>query len=237
MIMARSGASGLPRGAGLGAARDRGIGIDADHVLDLGPGALGIGLRQIHLVQDRDDLDAEIERGVAVGHRLRLHALAGVDNQERALARRKRTADLVREVDVAGRVDQVELVGAAVPRHVLQRGRLRLHFPIGKSPAALDQAIGKRRLAVVDVGDDRKIADLIHAFANVVGEHRGESKTARPFSAKARIAKRCAGARRRAGAKKKARRMNDAPSNKTYGNCLLGLHCMQNTPAATRAKT
>jgi hypothetical protein len=31
--------------------------------------------------------------------------------------------------------------------------------------------------------------------------------------------------------KKKARRNRDAPSNKTYGNCLLGLHCSQKDPA------
>jgi hypothetical protein len=29
--------------------------------------------------------------------------------------------------------------------------------------------------------------------------------------------------------------MIDAPSNKTYGNCLLGLHCIQKTPAGARA--
>jgi hypothetical protein len=34
--------------------------------------------------------------------------------------------------------------------------------------------------------------------------------------------------------KKKARRMSDAPSNKTYGNCLLGLHCSHKTPAGNR---
>jgi hypothetical protein len=32
---------------------------------------------------------------------------------------------------------------------------------------------------------------------------------------------------RRAEAKKKARRSNDAPSNKTYGNCMLVVHCSQ----------
>jgi hypothetical protein len=29
--------------------------------------------------------------------------------------------------------------------------------------------------------------------------------------------------------------MIDAPSNKTYGNCLLGLHCSHKNPAANRA--
>jgi len=31
--------------------------------------------------------------------------------------------------------------------------------------------------------------------------------------------------------------MSDAPSNKTYGNCLLGFHCSQCDPAATRANS
>ena len=54
-------------------------------------------------------------------------------------------------------------------------------------------------------------------------------------SVQARIGGRCEGAQRRAEAKKKARRMSDAPSNKTYGNCLLGLHCSQKHLAENRA--
>jgi hypothetical protein len=36
----------------------------------------GSALRQVHLVEHRQHLDAEVQRGVAVGHGLRLHALA-----------------------------------------------------------------------------------------------------------------------------------------------------------------
>ena len=39
---------------------------------------------------------------------------------------------------------------------------------------------------------------------------------------------------RRAEAKKKARRLNDAPSNKTYGNCMLVIHCSQKRCAGNR---
>ena len=53
-------------------------------------------------------------RLVDVGERLRLDALAGVDHQQRALAGGERAVDLVGEVDVAGRVDQVEDVVLAV---------------------------------------------------------------------------------------------------------------------------
>src|SRR5204863_4743082 len=96
---------------------------------------------------------------------------------------RQRPADFVREVDVAGRVDQVQLESAAVAGNVLERRGLRLdgdsalafdlhgvehlrfHLPVGEAAAALDQAIGEGRFAMVDVGDDRKIADLIHAHS------------------------------------------------------------------------
>jgi hypothetical protein len=61
------------------------------------------------------------------------------------------------------------------------------------------------------------------------------NKTAMPFQRKLSIAKRCEGPQARAEAKKKARRISDAPSNKTFGNCLLGFHCSQNNPAANRA--
>jgi len=41
--------------------------------------------------------------------------------------------------------------------------------------------------------------------------------------------------RGRAGSKKKARPRGDAPSNRTFGNCLLGDHSNQKDPAGTRA--
>jgi hypothetical protein len=60
-------------------------------------------------------------------------------------------------------------------------------------------------------------------------------KTARPFQRELTSRSDVKAQKRRAADKKKARRMTDAPSNKTYGNCLLGLHCSQKRPAATRA--
>ena len=166
--------------ARLGGARDRVARVDADHVLDLLLRALGVGLRQVHLVQDRHDFHAEVERRVAVGHRLRFHALARIDHQQRALARGERAAHLVREVDVARRVDQIEVVDLSVTRLVRERGGLRLdgyptllfeihrvehllfHLAIGEAAATLDQAVGERRFAVVDVRDDREVSDVIH---------------------------------------------------------------------------
>ncbi len=96
MISAFSGAAGSPFGrrhagddgfedildpqAGLGAGQNGVGGIDADHVLDFFAGPIGVRRRQIDLVQHRDDLDPQFDRGVAVGHRLRFDALRRVDD-------------------------------------------------------------------------------------------------------------------------------------------------------------
>ena len=100
--------------------------VDPDHILDLGDGVVGIGRRQVYLVQHRHHLDAEVERGVAVGNGLRLDTLRRINHQQRALARRQRAADLIGEVHVPGCVDQVQVVALPVKRHIFQRSGLGL---------------------------------------------------------------------------------------------------------------
>ena len=90
------------RGDGVGA-------VEADRRLDLLGDAIRLGGRQVDLVQHGHDLEVVLEREVDVRHGLRLDALRGVDHEQRALARGEAARDLVREVDVARRVDQVEL--------------------------------------------------------------------------------------------------------------------------------
>ena len=84
--------------------------VEADDLLDLLPHALGVGGGEVDLVDDGDDLVVVLDRLVDVGQRLRLDALGGVDHQQRALARGEAARHFVGEVDVAGRVHQVELV-------------------------------------------------------------------------------------------------------------------------------
>jgi hypothetical protein len=123
-----------------------------------------VGVRQVDLVQHRHDFHAEIQRRVAVGHGLRFHALRGVDHQQRAFAGRQRTADFIAEVDVARRIDQVQVVDLAIARLVAQRRGLRLdgdaalalevhriehlrfHLALGQAAAQLDDAVGQRGL-------------------------------------------------------------------------------------------
>ena len=165
--------------ARLRAHADRVMRGDADDVLDLGDDPVGLGRGQVDLVQHRHDGDALLGRRVAVGDRLRLDSLRRVDDEQRAFAGGERARHLVGEVDVARRVDQVEVVDAAVARRVGERRRLRLdrdpalalevhrvqhlglHLPVGEAAASLDEAVRERRLAVVDVRDDGKVADQV----------------------------------------------------------------------------
>ena len=129
-----------------------------------------------------------LDRLVDVGQRLRLDPLRRVDHQQRALAGGKAPAHLVREIDMAGRVHQVQFIGLAVGRLPFQPHRLRLdgdpallldlhivehlpprHFALGEAAGPLDQPVGKRRLAMVDMGDDAEIADIFLGRGQVAG--------------------------------------------------------------------
>jgi len=143
---------------------------------------LGLGhvaRRQVDLVENRDDLEVVVDRQIGVGHGLRLHALRRVHEQHGALAGSEAARDLVGEVDVAGRVDKVELVLLAVLGLVLDTDglaldrdaalalevhlveQLLLHVARRNGPRGFEDAVGQRRLAVVDVRDDAEVADVV----------------------------------------------------------------------------
>ena len=146
---------------------------------NLPPRLLGLRAGQIDLVDDRDDLEIVLDREVGVGQRLRFDALRGIDEQQRAFARGERARDLVTEIDVARRVDQVEHVGLAVLGGVVEPHRMRLdrdaalaleihavehlrfHLARLQRPGELEKAVGQRRLAVIDVRDDREVTNVL----------------------------------------------------------------------------
>ena len=73
------------------------------------------------LLMTGEDVEVVVDGQVAVGQRLRFDALRGVDDEHRPFARGEAARDFVGEVDVAGRVDQVEDVVLPVFGLVLQR--------------------------------------------------------------------------------------------------------------------
>ena len=159
-------------GTFLGTREDRVARVEPDDVLDLPLRFVGLCAGQIDLVDDGDDLEVVLDRQIGVGQRLRLDALRGVDDEQRPFRRGQRARDLVGEVDVARRVDQVQDVGLAVVGMVGQPDRVRLdrdpafalevhrvehlgfHLALLQRAGHFEKPIGERRLAVVDVRDD-----------------------------------------------------------------------------------
>ena len=84
------------------------VGRQADDLLNLTARFVRLRAGKIDLVDDGDDLEPAVDREVGVGQRLRLDTLRRIHEQQRTFARGERAGDLVREIDVAGRVDQVE---------------------------------------------------------------------------------------------------------------------------------
>ena len=54
--------------------------------------------------------EALLDRGVAIRNRLRFDALRRIDDQQRTFARGERARDFVTEIDVARRIDEIELI-------------------------------------------------------------------------------------------------------------------------------
>ena len=119
-----------------------------------------------------------IQRQIAVCQRLCLNALTGVDDEHRALAGGEAAADLVLEVDVTRRVDEVELIRFAVVGLVAHRHGTRFdrdaallfdfhvvqhligHRALVDAVGQLQHTVGQGGLAVVDVGNNAEVADV-----------------------------------------------------------------------------
>ena len=159
--------------------RGRVLGGNADDVLDLLADALGVRAGQVDLVHDGHNLQPRVNGEVGVGERLRLDALRRVHDEHGSLARREAARDLVVEVDVAGRVDQVEHIVLAVLGMVDERHGVRLdgdaalalelhvveqlilHVAERHRLRLLQNAVRQRALAVVNMCNDAEISDSV----------------------------------------------------------------------------
>ncbi len=68
-----------------------------------------------------------LDRQIHIGQCLGLDPLRRIDHQDRALAGRQRPADLVAKINMAGRVEQVQLIGLAIPRDIVHADGLGLN--------------------------------------------------------------------------------------------------------------
>ena len=154
--------------------------INPEHLLNLFRDLIGTSAGKIDLVQNRHDLQILLNRKIGIHHRLRFNTLGSIHDQQRTFTRFERTRNLIPEVHMTRGVDEVEhVVFAVVLVHHRHGGRfdrdptlplqihriqmLRFRFALGNREGRLEQTVRERGLAVVDVGDDRKIA-YMHGF-------------------------------------------------------------------------
>src|SRR3954470_13203196 len=145
-----------------------------DHRLD---GLVEVRADAVHLVDERDARDVVLV-GLAP-HRLGLRLDAGdrVEQRDRAVEHAQRALDLDGEVDVAGRVDDVDAVVAPLAggrggrdrdaalllllHPVHRRGALVDLADLVGPPRVIEDALGRRRLARIDVGHDPDVPGLL----------------------------------------------------------------------------
>ena len=161
------------------------------------------GVRPVDLVDHEDDRHLRLERLAQHEPGLRQRALGRVDEQQHAVDHRQPALDLATEVGVAGRVDDVDRHALAVGHHVIDGGVLREDRDalltlqvVGVHDALVDVAgvglvraerarlpqhgVDERGLAVVDVRDDRDVAQVSRVLCScVVTSIRQESCAAR----------------------------------------------------------
>ena len=151
------------------------VGVEVEEQLvDLVDDLVDARVGTVDLVDHEDHRQPRLQRLAQHEPRLRQRALAGVDEQQHAVDHRQAALDLAAEVGVARRVDDVELHVAVAHRGVLGQDRdpllalevHRVEHPVGhvlvgaKRARLPQQGVDQRRLAVVDVGDDRDVADV-----------------------------------------------------------------------------
>ena len=153
----------------------------AEALLDHVAAADKVGAAAVHLVDVADARYVVVVGQPPVRFRLRLDAGDAVEHDDCAVQHAQRAVDLNREVHVPRRVDDVDLLLAPERRHrgtlngdaallflfqvVRRRRRLQILGVMDVddrvlAPRVVEDALGRRRLAGVDVGDDSDVADI-----------------------------------------------------------------------------
>jgi len=148
-------------------------GVEVDEeVVDLVQHLLRAGVGTVDLVHDHDRRQPALERLPQDEPRLRERPFRGVHQQHHAVHHRQRPLDLPAEIGVARGVADIDEQVLVVNRRVLGQDRdaalalevVAVHDTLGdllvgaERPALAEERVDERRLAMVDVGDDRDVA-------------------------------------------------------------------------------
>jgi hypothetical protein len=132
----------------------------------------------VDLVDDHDRDEAHRQGLAQHEPRLRHRAVVRVDEQQHAVDHLEDALDLAAEIGVAGRVDDVDAEVAVLDGGVLREDRdpalafevVRVHDAFGdllvraEGAALAQHGVDQRGLAMVDVGDDGDVAEVLDAF-------------------------------------------------------------------------
>ena len=143
-----------------------------DHLLHLVGAAVGL----VHLVDDHDGLEANLNCLLQNEARLRHRALEGVHQQQTAVGHVEHALHLAAEVGVSRSVDDVYLCTLVVDGNVfgedcyatlalqvvVVEDKLAGLLVVAKEIAGAEHIVDQRSLAVVDMRDDGDVADILH---------------------------------------------------------------------------
>ena len=165
--------------------------LAGDAVDDVGDALEEVGADLVHLVDEHDARHVVLVGLAPHGLGLRLDALVAVEHADGAVEHAQRALDLDGEVDVAGGVDDVQALLAPEARRRGGRDRdaalLLLLHPVHGGGALMDFAdlvglsgvvedpLGRRGLAGIDVGHDAEVAvvlDRVRAGHRIAPERR-----------------------------------------------------------------
>ena len=130
--------------------------------------------RAVDLVDDDDRLLAEAERLLEDEARLRHAALKCVDEQQNAVDHHQDALHLAAEIGVAGRIDDIDLHAVVHDGRIFRENGdaalalevVRVHDALGdvliaaENAALAQELVDQRRLAVVDMRDDRDVPEI-----------------------------------------------------------------------------
>ena len=158
--------------AGLGRDPQDVVGISADQLEPLRR-AVGIGLRQVDLVHDRQQLEVVLDREVGVRdfHQLFDSCAASTTSIAPSACNERETSQVkstwpgcrsVEPVALPRNLDGLRLDCDATLMFEFHRvEHLLAHLTAGDGVGQLEDAVGQGRFPVVDVRDDREVADVV----------------------------------------------------------------------------
>ena len=141
-------------------------------------GLIHFSIGKINLIHHWNDLESLFNRQIQVGQGLRLHTLCSIHQQNSSFYSSQRARYFIVKVYMTRSINKVKCVlfafvhrmhlhrlkldcdtSLAFQIHLIQK--LLFHFPLFDCLGKLKQPISKRRLTVVNMGDNTKIANMV----------------------------------------------------------------------------